>query len=226
MESIELQFMNAKPINLLTTQLRTSSSVSGARITKNGRLFGVADNNDEYYLIEAAILEDGRKIISAKKTENTVNAMKSSTFSTGKPFFNIQNLCKMWFGDNIENWKHDLCLVDSRNGTNYYEVVEEQFDDGLGGVPNDGFGPSSLEVEKTTWLDEIIACIKQNNLIVFRLDDIYKHEPDFEKKYPNNCAIQDSVRHIMQVMRDDGLLVFVDDNGLYRVTSKFIEEQY
>ena len=89
MESIELQFMKAKPINLLTTQSRTSGSVNGARITKNGRLFGVADGNDEYYLIEAAVLEDGRKIITAKKTDNVANAMKSSTFSTGKPFFNI-----------------------------------------------------------------------------------------------------------------------------------------
>ena len=111
MESIKLQFMNAKPINLLTMQLRTSGSTSGARITKNGRLFGVANNNDEYYLIEAAILEDGRKIVSAKKADNIANAMKSSTFSTGNPFFNIQNLCKMWFGDNNENWKHDLRLL-------------------------------------------------------------------------------------------------------------------
>lgn len=227
MGDIKSQFMKAKPMNLLITQLRTSGSVRSARITKNGRLFGVADDNDEYYLIEVAVINGDRKIISAKKTGMLPGAVKSSTFSTGKPFFNIQNLCKKWFGDDNEKWKHDLQLVDSDGGTNYYEVIEEKAGDSLEKISTNGFGLSvPLEIKRETWSNEIIECIKQNNMIRFCLKDIYKYEPVLAKKYPDNHTIQDTIRRILQDLRNDGLLVFVDDNGSYRITPKFIEKYY
>ena len=221
MKDLSILFMNANPLNVKNTQARSGETNVGARITKNGRLFGVAEENDKYYLIEAAVLDDGRKIISAKETAEDIRAIKSSTVSTGKPFFNIQNLCKIWFGDNLENWRHDLRLVEENEGVKYYEVMEEK----AGGV-SEGMLYITKGTRQNNWYDEVLECIRLNNMIRFTLDDIYKFESRLAEKFPENHTIDSSIRRTLQTLRDDGLLVFVDDNGSYRVSAKLLEEIY
>ena len=94
-------------------------------IIKTGRLFGVTEKNDDYLMIEASVLKTGQKIISVKVSDpNDKSALKSSAPSTGAPFVNVQKLCRMWFGDNQDNWKRDLKLLETVDGIDYYEITE------------------------------------------------------------------------------------------------------
>ncbi len=220
MGELSMQFMNANPLNVKSTQSRSEETNTGARITKSGRLFGVAADNDKYYLIEAAILDDGRKIISAKEVAEDIRAIKSSAASTGKPFFNIQNLCKIWFGDNPEMWRHDLRLVDEYEGVRYYEVMKNGTEEAV----NKFFREN--QIKTVNWHDEVLECIKLNNMIRFTLNEIYKYEPVLAKKFPENHTIQSTIRRVLQTLRDEGYLAFVDDNGSYRITPKFLEKLY
>ena len=220
MGELSMQFMHANPLNVKSTQSRSEETNTGARITKNGRLFGVAADNDKYYLIEAAILDDGRRIISAKEVAEDIRAIKSSAASTGKPFFNIQNLCKIWFGDNPEMWRHDLCLVDEYEGVRYYEVMKN----GTEEAANMFFRGN--QIKTINWYDALKEYIKLNNMIRFTLEDMYRFESELAKKFPENHTIRSSIRRSLQALRDDGYLVFVDDNGSYRITPKFLEKLY
>ena len=52
----------------------------------------------------------------------------------------------------------------------------------------------------------------------FTLDDIYRFEHELSKKYPLNRHVRDKIRQQLQVLRDEGQLVFEDDHGTYRRT--------
>lgn len=59
----------------------------------------------------------------------------------------------------------------------------------------------------------------QNNWKIdqnFNLQDIYKYKPDFEKEYPNNNHVEEKLRQVLQQLRDDGHIEFVDDKGNYK----------
>jgi type II restriction enzyme len=51
---------------------------------------------------------------------------------------------------------------------------------------------------------------------VFSLNEIYQFEDYFKLYYPNNNFIQDKIRQILQVLRDKGLLEFVNE-GYYKL---------
>jgi len=38
----------------------------------------------------------------------------------------------------------------------------------------------------------------------------------FERAYPHNHHVRDKLRQVMQYLRDDGEILFVDDAGLYK----------
>ena len=97
-----------------------------AFINSTGRLFGVTDTNNDYLIIKVAY--DGkRKIISVKKSDvSDHNAVKSSAPSTGKPFINMQSVCREWYGENEKGWKHALRFMETIDGVDYYEVLENK----------------------------------------------------------------------------------------------------
>ena len=95
-------------------------------INNTGRLFGITEYNNDYLIIKVAE-DNGRKIISVKKASSSDNGVvKSSAPSTGKPFINVQSLCRRWFGENEKNWKHALRFLSTIDDTDYYEVVEKE----------------------------------------------------------------------------------------------------
>lgn len=49
----------------------------------------------------------------------------------------------------------------------------------------------------------------------FSLEDIYVYGDYFKQLYPNNNHIEDKIRQVLQVLRDEGMLEFIDNNGRY-----------
>lgn len=95
-----------------------------AFINSTGRLFGVTDINNDYLIVKVAY--DGeRKVLSVKKTDKSDrNAVKSSAPSTGKPFINMQSVCREWYGEDEKKWKHALRFIETVDEIDYYEVLE------------------------------------------------------------------------------------------------------
>ena len=127
MANIAKLFNESNPINAKTLRPVTPEACGDAHIIKTGRLFGVAHENDEFLTIEASDLEKtGQKLIAVSAANpGDKTAFKSSAPSTGTPFVNIQKLCKKWFGEDQENWKKTLKLIDIVDDVRYYEIVED-----------------------------------------------------------------------------------------------------
>ncbi len=51
---------------------------------------------------------------------------------------------------------------------------------------------------------------------VFSLGQVYLRAGDFERLFPGNNHVRDKIRQILQFLREDGILDFVDNNGHYR----------
>ena len=124
MSNLSELFENSKKINIKDCAQSKNNHISNVYISKQGRLFGVTSKNDDYLIIEIANI-DNRKIIAVEEANwNTLGAIKSSTRSTGKPFINMQSACRKWYGEDQENWKHDLKFLERTDEKDYYEVIE------------------------------------------------------------------------------------------------------
>ncbi len=60
-------------------------------------------------------------------------------------------------------------------------------------------------------------CIERLDMSDFSLADIYAFEAELSAMYPNNHYIRDKIRQQLQVLRDNGYLIFTDDDGHYRL---------
>ncbi|MBR3131187.1 hypothetical protein IKG31_01290 [Candidatus Saccharibacteria bacterium] len=121
-------YNNLNFINIKTYGRRTKYYSNYTFINSTGRLFGVTETNNDYLIIKVAE-DNGRKIISVKKSDSSdPNAVKSSAPSTGKPFINMQSVCRHWFGQDEKQWKHTLIYIKTEDGTDYYEVLEKEGD--------------------------------------------------------------------------------------------------
>ncbi len=65
------------------------------------------------------------------------------------------------------------------------------------------------------WLIDILRCIDMIYTDSFRLDEVYKFEPQLKLKYPKNNFIKDKIRQQLQILRDKDLIEFVG-KGLYK----------
>jgi hypothetical protein len=50
----------------------------------------------------------------------------------------------------------------------------------------------------------------------FTIEDLYKLEEEMARLYPENRHIRETIRDVVQDLRDDGTLDFVDNQGTYR----------
>ena len=66
------------------------------------------------------------------------------------------------------------------------------------------------------WKKEVYLVIQEISKEEFVLQDVYDYKDHFAKRYPNNKHIEDKIRQILQYLRDDGLIEFVDYQGTYR----------
>jgi len=50
----------------------------------------------------------------------------------------------------------------------------------------------------------------------FRIDNLYAELGMFERAYPHNHHVREKLRQVIQLLRDDGEILFLDDAGLYK----------
>jgi hypothetical protein len=50
----------------------------------------------------------------------------------------------------------------------------------------------------------------------FTFAEVYEAEPHFKNLYPSNLNIQDKLYQILQQLRDDDFVEFIDNQGTYR----------
>jgi type II restriction enzyme len=79
-----------------------------------------------------------------------------------------------------------------------------------------------MSVPQRTWRSELRKLVEQKFKVdqTFSLDEVYSFDEHFHRLYPSNAHVRDKLRQIMQQLRDEGLVEFIDDWGNYRRISK------
>ncbi|RXV60171.1 restriction endonuclease [Roseovarius sp. A46] len=72
------------------------------------------------------------------------------------------------------------------------------------------------------WLVDVMICIERLEKETFSLTDIYECEGRLEQLYPENQHVRAKIRQQLQVLRDNGYLVFLG-NGEYRKNAQPID---
>ena len=73
--------------------------------------------------------------------------------------------------------------------------------------------------EWTPWTDALMACLELMGITLnstFVLDEVYRSEDVLKLIYPKNNNIRDKIRQQLQVLRENGIIVFIDGNGTYK----------
>ena len=65
------------------------------------------------------------------------------------------------------------------------------------------------------WLLDILRCLEQIQSTEFKLQEVYRFEPELSAKHPGNKHIKDKIRQQLQVLRDHGFIEFTA-RGTYR----------
>lgn len=71
--------------------------------------------------------------------------------------------------------------------------------------------------EAKGWILDIMKCVDSIKKETFTLDDVYKFEESLKHKYPNNNFIKDKIRQQLQILRNKGIIEFMN-RGNYRKT--------
>ena len=76
---------------------------------------------------------------------------------------------------------------------------------------------SKLDVTQRGWTLDVLKVVRSLRRDEFKLDEVYQHADQLQTLHPNNRHIRDKIRQQLQVLRDLGLLSFVDSKGTYRI---------
>jgi len=68
--------------------------------------------------------------------------------------------------------------------------------------------------ELTGWGADVWACVEKLPK-KFSLSDVYKFEQELSRRHPDNHHVREKIRQQLQVLRDRGLVTFLDDDGHY-----------
>lgn len=71
-------------------------------------------------------------------------------------------------------------------------------------------------IEKGGWLFDVLNCINTIPDDIFSSDDIYKFEELLKNIYPQNNNVKEKIRQQLQLLRDKGIIEFIDNRGHYR----------
>ena len=73
------------------------------------------------------------------------------------------------------------------------------------------------EAAEKNWTSDVMSCINLIKKATFTLDEIYAFESQLKLKYPNNKFIKDKIRQQLQVLRNKGVVEFVDRGNYKKV---------
>jgi type II restriction enzyme len=68
-----------------------------------------------------------------------------------------------------------------------------------------------------SWDSEVLqrVCARWKVGDTFRQDEVYFMESELSSRFPRNTHVKDKIRQVLQHLRDQGYLRFVDDRGTY-----------
>lgn len=66
------------------------------------------------------------------------------------------------------------------------------------------------------WLADVLACVRELNREAFTLADVYAFEKRLAELHPKNRHIRPKIRQQLQVLRDYGIIEFLE-KGVYRI---------
>ena len=72
-----------------------------------------------------------------------------------------------------------------------------------------------VNIEKRSWLFDVLNCVNSMPDDLFSLNDIYSFENFLKSRHPNNNNIRDKIRQQLQFLRDNGMVKFIDNQGHY-----------
>lgn len=72
------------------------------------------------------------------------------------------------------------------------------------------------DVEKRGWLFDVLNCINGVEGNAFSLGDIYAFEESLRALHPENNNIKEKIRQQLQILRDKGIVEFIDNRGHYK----------
>lgn len=69
-----------------------------------------------------------------------------------------------------------------------------------------------------SWREDVETIVRREFQAgrAFTLIQMYDFVPELQRKHPLNRHVRDKIRQQLQVLRDDGMIEFVDDQGTYR----------
>ncbi len=71
-------------------------------------------------------------------------------------------------------------------------------------------------LETKGWLNDILVCVRELDKKEFTLKEMYGFEGRLQELYPDNMHVKDKIRQQMQVLRDNGVIEFIE-RGRYRI---------
>lgn len=71
-------------------------------------------------------------------------------------------------------------------------------------------------VESSSWKTDVRDCINKITTKIFTLEDVYRFEKHLSELHPKNNNVKAKIRQQLQLLRDGGIIEFVDDNGTYK----------
>ena len=73
-----------------------------------------------------------------------------------------------------------------------------------------------IPISSKGWLSDVLACVRKLEKIEFTLSEVYSFEEMLKQMHPKNKHIRAKIRQQLQILRDKGILEFVE-RGKYRV---------
>lgn len=73
-----------------------------------------------------------------------------------------------------------------------------------------------MKLSKSGWYDDVYDCVKKIGKDEFTLDDIYEYKSELSQLHPDNNEVEAKIRQQLQMLRDEGKIIFVDNNGTYK----------
>jgi hypothetical protein len=70
-----------------------------------------------------------------------------------------------------------------------------------------------------SWRSTLAREIRSNYAVgqIFSLTDLYRRsESALQKEFPRNTRARATMRNVLQQLRNDGMLAFMDDHGTYK----------
>lgn len=76
---------------------------------------------------------------------------------------------------------------------------------------------AALSLPQRGWTLDVLNVVRKLEKKQFTLAEVLEHIPELQRLHPENRHVQEKVRQQLQVLRNLGLLAFVNNRGLYRM---------